>query len=125
MSESTQLSQFEDAIKAAIQHAGAIVLLGLQAAERGYTSLVAHGPLVTNGVEVAKAEAAARGVPPEAAAAVTAPQVLLAAQEMGAAGVDPAVVAAETKAAAVPPLTEAHLAEATAPAPEPEAPAHS
>jgi hypothetical protein len=91
------MADFEDEIKEAVAHAGAVVLLWVKAAERGYTSLVAHGPLVQQGVELANSQAMARGVPADQIN-ISAPQVLQAAQEMGAAGVDPALVAEETKA---------------------------
>jgi hypothetical protein len=89
-------TDYADEIHAALTHAGAVVLLKLQSMERGYASLVPHGPEVTAGVELAHAEAAARGVPP-GDIAITAPMVMARAQEMGAAGVDPLVVADESK----------------------------
>jgi hypothetical protein len=91
------MADVETQIKAAIQHAGAVVLLWLQNAERGYTSLVASEPVVAQGVELAKAEAAARSVPTDEIN-VTPSQVLVAAQEMAVANADPYAVAAETKA---------------------------
>lgn len=90
-------NDFEDEIKTAVQHAAAVVLQWVQAAERGYTSLVENGPLVTQGVELAHAQAESRGVPP-GAIAITGSHVLAAAQEMGAAGADPYAVAEATKA---------------------------
>lgn len=87
----------ETQIKTAIQHAGAVVLLWLQNADRGYTSLSPNEPVVTQGVDLARAEAAARGVPTDEIN-VTPSHVITAAQEMGAACVDPIAVAAETKA---------------------------
>jgi hypothetical protein len=91
------MDDMETEIKAAIQHAGAVVLLWLQNAERGYASLAADEPVVAQGVELAQNEAAARGVPADAIN-VTPAHVITAAQEMGASGADPSVVAAETKA---------------------------
>lgn len=93
------MADFEDEIKTAIQHAGAVLLLDLRSVGRGYATLVAHEPLVTKSVELAHAEATARGVDPESIA-ITAPQVVEAAQAMGAAGVDAAMVASETKSEA-------------------------
>ena len=87
----------ETEIKAAIQHAGAVVLLWLQNAERGYASLAADEPVVSQGVDLAKAEAAARGVPTDEIN-VTPAHVIAAAQEMGAANVDPSAMAEATKA---------------------------
>lgn len=91
------MDDIETEIKAAIQHAGAVVLLWLQNAQRGYTSLVADEPVVTQGVELAQAEAAARGVPTDEIN-VTPAHVMAAAQEMAVASADPSIVAAETKA---------------------------
>lgn len=105
------LSDIETEIETAIQHGAAVLLLALKNLGQGYTTLTAAHPEVANAVEVAKTEAAARGASDEAVAAIGPDHVILAAQQIGAAGADPVVVAADTKAAAVPPLTEANLEE--------------
>lgn len=105
------LSDIETEIETAIQHGAAVLLLALKNLGQGYTTLTAAHPEVTNAVEVAKTEAAARGASDEAVAAIGPDHVILAAQQIGAAGADPVVVAAETKSADVPPLTEANLEE--------------
>jgi len=104
---------FAEEIETAVTHAAAIVLIGLQAVQQGYTTLTATDPLVLNGVQVAAAEAQARGVPPEQAA-IGADHVLKAAQAMATKGWEPREVAEATKAPGTPPLTEA-------PPPEPVA----
>jgi hypothetical protein len=117
------MHEIETEITTAIQHAGAVLLLALKNLGQGYTTLTAAHPEVVNGVEVAKTEAVARGATPEAVAGIGPDHVIMAAQQMGAAGADPVVVAAETKSEAVPPLTEAHLEEEQAAA-EKEASEH-
>jgi hypothetical protein len=85
------MSDVEDQIKAAFDHAATLILQGLQAAERGYTSLTADDPLVTDGVAQAQAHASANGVPDDQVAAIDAPQVVQATQNLGAAQTQPAV----------------------------------
>jgi hypothetical protein len=92
------MSNFEDDLKTAVQHAGAWVLLELQKLQRGYTSLHPNEDVVTQGVALAHSEAQARGVP-AAEVSVNPGHVIAAAQTIGASGADPAVVAAETKSA--------------------------
>jgi hypothetical protein len=79
------MPDFEDEIKAALAHAGAYVLQALQAAERGWTSLTADDPVVTDGVEQAKDHAAVAGVPDTHFDAITPAQVVQATKDAGAA----------------------------------------
>lgn len=90
------MSNFEDGLKTAIQHAGAWVLMELQKLQRGYTSLHPNEDLVQKGVELAHSEAEARGVP-KGDVAVNPGHVIEAAQKIGASGADPIAVAADTK----------------------------
>lgn len=108
------MAEWEEEIATAIAHGASVVLMALKnAGGQGYTTLEPFGEPVSNGVNVAKAEAAARGVPDDAIAAnITNQHIHDTAQKMGAASVDPAVVATETKAEGVPPLTEADTAKA-------------
>jgi hypothetical protein len=95
------MSDFQDKLKTAIQHAGAWMLMELQKLERGYTSLHPNEEIVQKGVALAKSEAGARGVPANEAD-VGSQHVIEAAQQIGASGADPHAVAADTKATDTP-----------------------
>ena len=83
-------------LQTAEKYAAAYILMGLQTLERGWETLELWEPLVTQGLDVAKSEAVSRGVAEDDI--TTTPQTLLSlTQELGASGVDPHDVAAETK----------------------------
>jgi hypothetical protein len=86
-------------LKLAETHAAAVVLIGLQGLERGYADLMAHDPLVTDALGLARSEALARGVP-EGDITTTPIHIQQTALRLGAEGVDPHVVATETKSEA-------------------------
>lgn len=81
----------------AIDHAAAVVLMRLKQEGRGWTTLQPSDPILAEANDLARDEAAVRGVPADEVN-VSAQLIYARAQEMAADGVDPQVVVTETKA---------------------------